>query len=119
MSFKEPEIKKLYYSITEVAEMFDVNASLIRFWEREFDVLKPKKSTSGTRLYTANDIEQLKVVYDLVKVQCLTLDGAKKFLKENKKQIKIELKTNKDSLNEVENKLMLIRKKLIDLSDTL
>ena len=57
---------KLFYTITEVAEMFEVNASLIRFWEKEFDVLKPRKSNKGNRLYTKKDIENLRVIYHLV-----------------------------------------------------
>jgi DNA-binding transcriptional MerR regulator len=64
---------KLFYTITEVAEMFEVNASLIRFWEKEFDVLKPRKSNKGNRLYTKKDIENLRVIYHLVKEKGFTL----------------------------------------------
>ena len=73
---------KLFYTITEVAEMFEVNASLIRFWEKEFDVLKPRKSNKGNRLYTKKDIENLRVIYHLVKEKGFTLQGAKEKLKE-------------------------------------
>ena len=80
--YKEKPITKLYYSIGEVAKMFDVNTSLIRFWEKEFDILKKKKE--GNRLFTQKDVDNLKVIYHLVKERGFTLDGAKKKLRENK-----------------------------------
>jgi DNA-binding transcriptional MerR regulator len=113
--YKDTDIVKLFYSISEVAEMFNVNASLIRFWEKEFDIIKPKKNKKGNRLFTPEDIENLKVIYNLVKEQGLTLDGAKKYLKENRKGLKHELKTEKKQYNEIENKLKQIRGKLIHL----
>lgn len=64
--------------------MFDVNTSLIRFWEKEFDILKPKKNKKGNRLFTQKDVDNLKVIYHLVKERGYTLDGAKKKLRENK-----------------------------------
>jgi len=73
---------KLFYTITEVAEMFKVSASLIRFWEKEFEALKPRKSNKGNRLYTKKDIESLRVIYHLVKEKGFTLQGAKEKLKE-------------------------------------
>ena len=82
--YKEKPITKLYYSIGEVAKMFDVNTSLIRFWEKEFDILKPKKNKKGNRLFTQKDVDNLKVIYHLVKERGFTLDGAKKKLRENK-----------------------------------
>ena len=78
------KLQKLYYSIGEVAEMFDVNESLLRYWEKEFDIIKPKKNAKGTRSYRIEDIESIKLIYHLVKENGLTLDGAKKRLKENK-----------------------------------
>lgn len=71
---------KLYYSIGEVAELLGVNASLIRFWEKEFDTIKPKKNAKGNRKFTPKDIETLQRIYDLVKVKGYTLEGAKKEL---------------------------------------
>lgn len=68
---------KLYYSIGEVAKAFDVNASLIRFWEKEFEIIQPKKNAKGNRLFTKNDIECFKNIYYLVKIKGYTLDGAK------------------------------------------
>jgi DNA-binding transcriptional MerR regulator len=77
--------EKRYYSIGEVAKAFGVNASLIRFWEKEFDVLKPKKNAKGNRKFTPEDIKHLKFIYHLVKERGFTLDGAKTHLKEEKK----------------------------------
>ena len=85
LPYKDKEIEKLYYSIGEVAEMFDVSTSLIRYWENEFDVLKPKKNKKGNRLFTREDLSNLKVIYHLVKERGFTLDGAKNQIKENKK----------------------------------
>lgn len=68
----------------EVCEMFDVNASLIRFWEKKFDVLKPKKNAKGNRLFSIEDVENLKIIYHLVKERGMTLQGADQFLKDNK-----------------------------------
>ena len=76
--------KSLYYSIQEVADHFAVNVSLLRFWEKEFDNIKPKKTTGGTRQYTREDIQQVEVVYRLVKDKGMTLDGARQVLKTNK-----------------------------------
>ena len=77
--------QKLFYSIGETAKMFKVNVSLIRFWEKEFEILKPKKNKKGNRLFTSKDIDNLHVIYHLVKERKFTLDGAKKKIKENKK----------------------------------
>jgi DNA-binding transcriptional MerR regulator len=87
MPYKPKEITKLFYSIGEVAEMFDVNASLIRFWEKEFDILQPKKNKKGNRMFTPDDVENLKVIYHLVKERGFTLDGAKQKLKGNKEDV--------------------------------
>lgn len=84
MPYKEREINKLYYSIGEVARMFDVNASLIRFWEKEFEILQPRKNKKGNRLFTQEDLENLKIIYHLVKEKGYTLQGAKEYLKSNK-----------------------------------
>ncbi|KPK80798.1 MAG: MerR family transcriptional regulator [Bacteroides sp. SM23_62_1] len=84
MPYKEQKVEKLYYTIGEVAEMFNVNTSLIRFWEKDFDVIKPKKNKKGNRLFTKEDIENFHIIYHLVKEKGMTLKGAKKKLKENK-----------------------------------
>jgi DNA-binding transcriptional MerR regulator len=87
MPYKEKETVKLYYSIGEVAEMLDVNASLLRFWEKEFDVIKPQKNSKGNRVYTQKDLKNLKLIHYLVKERGFTLDGAKKKIKEEHKQL--------------------------------
>lgn len=78
---------KRYYGIGEVAKAFGVNTSLIRFWEKEFDVLKPKKNAKGNRKFTPDDIKNLKLIFHLVKERGFTLEGAKIHLKEGKKEI--------------------------------
>lgn len=76
------EIKKAYYRIGEVAKMFNVNTSTIRYWEGEFDVLRPRKSTKGNRLFTERDMRYLQVIYQLVKVKGYTIQGAKDAMKQ-------------------------------------
>ncbi len=78
--------EKRYYGIGEVAKAFKVNPSLIRFWEKEFDILKPKKNAKGNRKFTPNDIKNLKFIYHLVKERGFTLEGAKTHLKEEKQK---------------------------------
>ena len=77
-------IEKLFYPIGEVAQMYGVNISLIRFWENEFDILKPKKNNKGNRMFTKKDVDNLIIIYHLVKERGFTLEGAKQKLKENK-----------------------------------
>jgi len=77
---------KRYYSIGELARAFDVNASLIRFWDKEFDILKPKKNAKGNRMFTPEDVKNLKLIYHLVKERGFTLEGAKTHLKEGQKK---------------------------------
>ena len=84
MPYKEKKVEKLYFSIGEVAEMFQVNSSLIRFWEKEFDIIKPKKNKKGNRFFTQQDIESIRLIYHLVKERGLTLSGARKKIKENR-----------------------------------
>ena len=111
MPYKDKPIEKLYYSIGEVADMFAVNVSLLRFWEKEFDILKPKKNKKGNRMFTAKDLDHLKIIYHLVKERGFTLDGAKKKLKENKE----------DTINNIEivNRLKDIRQFLVELREEL
>ncbi len=119
MAYKEKETVKLFYSITEVAETFKVNASLIRYWEKEFDILKPKLNKKGNRLFTEQDIEAIKIIFNLVKVQGLTIDGAKKYLKVNKSTVKHEIKTEVTKNTEIETSLLKIKKSLLELRDRL
>jgi len=84
MPYKPHRTEKIYYSISEVAGMFDVNASLIRFWEKEFDILQPKKNKKGNRLFTQTDVENIHLIYHLVKERGFTLEGARKQLEQNR-----------------------------------
>lgn len=77
---------KRYYSIGEIAKAFDVNASLIRFWDKEFDILKPKKNAKGNRMFAPEDVKNLLLIYHLVKERGFTLDGARTHLKEGQKK---------------------------------
>ncbi len=110
---------KLYYSIGEVAEIFQVNTSLIRFWEKEFDAIKPKKNAKGNRKFTPKDIEVLQRIYDLVKVKGFTLEGAKKALASKRQAMDNEASTTSASSSEwngeLKNRLLLVKQKLLDL----
>jgi len=104
------KLEKLYYSIGEVSKMFDVNTSLIRFWEKEFGIIKPKKNKKGNRLFTKKDILNFERIYQLVKKEGYTLEGAKSKLKEQKEGIK-----KNDRNAEIVNRLEQIKNKLNDL----
>src|SRR5690606_27929795 len=111
MPYKEREINKLYYTMGEVTEMFGVNASQIRFYEREFDILQPKKNKKGNRLFTQSDIANLKVIFNLVKDKGYTLQGARDYLKSNKN----EARENQRIVDSLEN----LKKFLIEVRDSL
>lgn len=102
---------KLYYSIGEVAKAFNVNASLIRFWEKEFDEIQPKKNAKGNRKFTPKDIKHIELIYHLVKERGFTLDGAKVHLKEEKKKTLSNF--------EIIRKLQHIRAELVKIKDNL
>ncbi len=93
MSLRNNEITKLYYSIGEVSEMFNVSKSLIRFWESEFDLLRPHKNSKGNRRFTEQNIEQFRTIYHLVKERGFTLEGAKRELKLHKETKAMKRKT--------------------------
>lgn len=111
MPYKEKRITKLYYSISEVAGMFSVNTSLIRFWESEFDIIKPKKNKRGNRMFTKNDIDNFHLIFNLVKEQGFTLGGAKDKLKNNNKQMRENWEVIK-SLKEIKTFLLELKKEL-------
>jgi DNA-binding transcriptional MerR regulator len=111
LPYKETEQIKLYYTIGEVAQLFNVNASLIRFWEKEFDVLNPKKNKKGNRLFTQEDVENLRIIYHLVKERGFTLQGAKSKLKENKTDV-VNNTELYDSLNRVRSFLVELKEQL-------
>ncbi len=106
---KEPE--KLYYTIGEVSEYFKVNTSLIRFWENEFDVLRPKKNKKGNRLFTAADFENLKIIFHLVKERGYTLEGARKKMKENPENL-VQEEALRESLLKVKGFLVQLKEQL-------
>jgi DNA-binding transcriptional MerR regulator len=105
------KIEKIYYSIGEVAELFEVNQSLIRFWEKEFDILSPQKNKKGNRLFTKFDIENLKLIYHLVKERGYTLQGAKDKLKQNRENV-VNTVQMIDSLTQVKEFLLELKKEL-------
>lgn len=111
MPFKEKEIEKQYYSIGEVAAMFSVAPSLIRFWESEFEVLRPKKGKTGNRLFTPKDIENLRTVYHLVKERGYTIQGARELLKNKGTQTKEKVEILQ-SLEKIRAFLVEIKKQL-------
>lgn len=104
-------LDKLYYTIGEVAEMFDVSRSLLRYWEQEFAYLTPRKNRKGDRLFTKENIQQIQIIYNLVKERGFTLDGAKQELKKEK----VALTEQFDLLSRMRH----IQQRLKDLDDKL
>lgn len=103
--------RKVYYSMGEVTEMFDVNPCLIRFWESKFDILKPHRNNKGNRMFTPKDVDNLKLIYHLVKEKGMTLAGAQKRIKENPEGVSRDI--------EVIDRLMGIRSILLELRQEL
>lgn len=113
MSINEKEeTEKLYYSISEVSELFDLNASTLRFWEKEFDLLKPTKNKKGNRLFTKKDIDHIASIVELVKQKGYTIQGAKEQLKHKSSNLH-----SSDNTSEIIAKLKNIKAKLIQLRD--
>lgn len=111
MDYKGREVEKLYYTIGEVAKMFEVNTSLIRFWEKEFDIIQPKKNKKGNRLFTKVDVDNFRIIFHLVKDRGYTLQGAKDKLKDNKEDVVENV--------EIITKLEDIKSFLLDLKSSL
>lgn len=111
MPYKEAKIEKVYYSIGEVAEMFHVKPSLIRYWEKEFDLLKPHKNKKGTRFFTREDIRNFHLIYHLVKERGMTIRGAKMKLKENREET--------ESTFEVVRILQKVKDMLLEIKDSM
>ncbi|MCD7976015.1 MAG: MerR family transcriptional regulator [Tannerellaceae bacterium] len=107
MSFKKATDQKLYSSIGEVAQMFGVNESTLRFWEKEFDIIQPRKTGKGTRFYRQEDIEAVRLIYHLVKERGMTLAGARQKLKNNK-----EVTIRQE---QIVNRLKMIREELLSM----
>lgn len=108
MPYKEKKVEKLYYTIGEVADMFSVNTSLIRYWEKEFDIIKPKKNKKGNRLFTQKDIDNFHIIYHLVKERGMTLKGAQKKMKENKEEEEYNFEIVK-SLEQIKEMLLEVK----------
>lgn len=111
---QKEETQKLYYSISEVSELFDLNASTLRFWEKEFDVLKPTKNKKGNRLFTKKDIEHIAQIVDLVKAKGFTIHGAKEQLKHKTQSKSLDPNTAKaiEKLNKIKMKLIELGKNI-------
>lgn len=105
------KVEKLYYTIGEVSKMFTVNTSLIRFWEKEFEIINPKKNKKGNRLFTQKDVDNFHIIYHLVKEKGYTLNGAKERLAQNTEGV--------ESNTEVIKTLKEIRAFLIDVKSKL
>lgn len=103
--------EKLYYTIGEVSEMFDVNASLIRFWEKEFSIIHPKKNAKGNRVFTQKDIDNFRLIYNLVKEKGFTIQGARDHLASHKTEAEKNIEVIK-SLQEIRGFLQEISKEL-------
>jgi len=111
MPYKPKNIEKVYYSIGEVAEMFQVNASLIRFWEKEFDIIKPHKNKKGNRLFTQQDVDHFHLIFHLVKDKGYTLQGANEKLKKDMDEVTRDIEMIK-SLNKIKGFLVEIKDQL-------
>jgi DNA-binding transcriptional MerR regulator len=107
MPYKEKKVEKLYYSIGEMSKMLDVPVSTVRFWENEFDILKPQKNKKGNRLFTQEDVKNLKIIYHLVKEMGMTLAGARKKLSDNREETDYKYELN-ESLQNIRNILIEI-----------
>lgn len=97
----EHKKNKVYYTMGEVAEMFDVNPSLLRYWEQEFDILKPHRNKKGNRLFTPKDVDNIRVIYHLLKERKMKIEVARKYLRDNRKEV--------DRDTEITERLMHIR----------
>ena len=104
--------KKLYYSMGEVAEMFDVTPALIRHWEAQFDCIKPHRNKKGNRLFTPEDVERLKQIYHLVKERGMTLKGANKVLKRAKSDEMVQEIELLERLQKIRSALVEVREEL-------
>ena len=108
MPYKEKKIEKLYYSIGEVSRMLNVPVSTVRFWENEFDLLKPMKNKKGNRMFTATDLKNLMIIHRLLKEERMTIEGVKKKLKGSLDEAEYKYEIN-ESLQRIRNLLIELR----------
>lgn len=111
MTLKSNKKLKLYYSISEVAEMFDVSETLLRYWEKEFPIISPKKAGRNIRQYTEEDIDAVRLVHNLVKTRGLKISAAREILKKNKEGTQ-NIAQVLDKLQEIRNELITLKKGL-------
>lgn len=111
MAYNSNKELKLYYSIGEVARMFNVNESLLRYWEKEFPIIAPRKAGGNIRQYRQEDIDNIRLIYHLVKEKGLTLQGAKQRLKVNKEKV-VQTSEIVDRLKQIREELMTLRRSL-------
>lgn len=104
-------MEKLYYTIGEVSEMFKVNASLVRFWEKEFPIINPQKNKKGNRVFTKKDIDNFRIIYNLVKERGFTIQGAREHLSRHKGEAEKNMEVIK-SLQEIKSFLLEIENEL-------
>lgn len=116
MPYKPPKIEKIQYHIGEVAKMFDVNVSLLRFWENEFDIIKPHKDGKGTRYFSPQDIDTIHLIFHLVKEQGMTLEGAKKKLKDQRQKTLKNFEIIKH-LTKIKTELLALREEMDDTTE--
>ena len=106
---KKDKREKLYYSIGEVAGMLGEQTSAVRYWEKEFEILKPKKNKKGNRMFTPKDVENIKIIHELLKVRGMTISGARKKMSENPEGLRKN--------HEVVQSLKQIKDMLLDIRD--
>jgi len=116
MPYKKPNIEKVHYSIGEVAHMFGIAPSVLRYWEKEFKIIKPFKNAKGNRYYTPKDIDNIKLIYHLLKEKGLTIDGAKLYIC-NKSEAEIDKTTLiLSKLKQIKDELLILKENLKEIS---
>jgi len=119
MPYKKPNIEKIHYSIGEVAQMFGIAPSVLRYWEKEFKIIKPFKNAKGNRYFTPKDIDNKKLIYHLLKEKGLTIDGAKLYIY-NKNETEIDKTTQiLSKLTQIKEELLTMKKNLKEISSQL
>ncbi len=111
MPYKEQKVEKLFFTIGEVSRLLDVPVSTVRYWENEFEILKPKKNRKGNRLFTQEDMKNLKIIHHLLKGNGMTIAGARKYLKTHG--------DGDESRHEILESLKSIREMLVEIRDNL
>lgn len=111
MPYREPKIEKIYYSIGEAAELLNVPVSTVRFWENEFDILRPMKNKKGNRMFTQNDMRNLRIIHHILKEEGVTIAGAKRRLNEKWEETSYKFEINES--------LLKIKTMLLDIKESI